>query len=85
MGYDCTAQYQMAGALLLQKHCCSAGLEPEKTVTTWFLTQEPYMAAQLTYGDCDDDKGDVHGSRVEEGAAVGDIDAKAGTPLAYFD
>lgn len=43
------------------------------------------MAAQLTYGDCDDDKGDVHGSRVEEGAAVGDIDAKAGTPLAYFD
>ena len=43
------------------------------------------MVTQLTYGDCDDDKGDVHGSRVEEGAAVSDIDARAGTPLSNFD
>ena len=43
------------------------------------------MAAQITYGDCDDNKGDVHGSRVEEGAAVGDIDARAWSPLAHFD
>jgi len=83
--YDCIVQYQTDTALVLKKYCCFAGLEPEKTKKTWFSKQEPYMVAQLTYGDCDDDKGDVHGSRVEEGAAIGDIDARARIPLAHFD
>jgi len=82
---DCSVKYQTDRALVLQKHCCFADLEPEKSEKTWFSKQEPRMVAKLTYGDCDDYKGDVHGSRVEEGAAVGDIDARAGTPLAHFD
>ena len=75
----------MDRALVLQKYWCFDGLEPDKNKNTWFSKQETHMAAQLTYGDCDDDKGDVHGTRVEEGAPVGDIDARAGTPLAHFD
>lgn len=43
------------------------------------------MAVQLAYRNGDDDERDIHGAGVEEGASVGNIDARARTPLSHFD
>jgi len=55
-------------------HCYFSGL---------WIRRGQYLHA--AYRDGDDNECNIHGARVEEGTAVGDIDTTVGTPLSHFN